>query len=335
MKSSKNKYGLSRHIPDTIKKTVRLNSKYGCVVPTCRNIIYEYEHLIPEFKDAKTHDPEKMCLTCPTHNPRKQGINGEELYSKEQLIKFYSIIKEATDPIEIRNNDVFSGFDKNIKIHIGGLICENIRSLIEINGKNIFSFRINPNKTPFAPDIHFNGRFEKPNGELLCEIRENEWLSNSNHGDLTYKNGILTIFDKHQKPVFSIRKVPSDNTLIIDNLNLWVHPFHIYITNGELIVARYDTNNNFTAAKIEATISHQDVAIRLSSDDLSSNIDFDPGKISYSGNYGFKMLNNGIATAFGPGISYIRKIHILNRLNGQEFGFKFIDIDDLREKYGG
>lgn len=335
MKSTKNRYGLSRHIPDHIKRTIRQNSKYACVVPNCRNVIYEYEHLIPEFKDAKTHDPEKMCLTCPTHNPGKQGINREELYSKEQLINFYKSIKETKEPIEVRNNDIFYGFDKNIKIHIGGLICENIQSLIEINGKNIFSFIINPNKTLFAPDIHFNGRFEKPTGELLCEIKENEWLSNSNHGDLIYKNGVLSIFDEYQNPIFTIRKVPADNTLIIDNLNLWVHPFHIYIAGGELVVARYDTNNNYIAAKIEATISHQDVAIRLSSDNISNLVDFDPSKLSYSGNYGFRMTNNGIATAFGHGISYIRKIHILNLLNGQEFGYKFIDLDELPKKYGG
>lgn len=336
MKSNTNKFGLSRNIPDDIKKTIRQNSKYGCVVPHCRNVIYEYEHLIPEFKDAITHDPEKMCLTCPTHNPRKQGPNREELYSKDQLINFYSAIRTAKESIELRNNDIFSGFDNNIKIKMGGLICENVNSLIEIDGKNIFSFRINSNKSLFSPDIHFNGKFEKPNGELLCEIKENEWVSNSNHGDLIYKNGILSIFEENQKPIFSIKKVPTDNTLIIENLDLWVSPFHIYISNNELIVARHDTmSNSYIAAKIEATISHQDAAIKLSSLDLIPKIDFDTSKISYSGNYGFKMENNGITAAFGPGVSRIKRIHILTCSKGQQSGFKFIDIDDLLKKYNG
>mgnify|MGYP000906689683 CR=1 FL=1 len=138
-----NKYGLSRHIPEEIKKEVRQNSKYGCVVPNCRNIIYEYEHLIPEFKDASVHDAENICLTCPTHNPRKKGVNGEELYSKNQLIKFYSQLKESKSSFNISNKDIFSGFDKSIKIKLGSLICENISSLIEIDGKNIFSFTKN------------------------------------------------------------------------------------------------------------------------------------------------------------------------------------------------
>lgn len=335
MTTLKNKYGLSRYIPDDIKKVIRQNSKYGCVVPNCRNIIYEYEHLIPEFKDAKNHDPEKICLTCPNHNPRKPGVKGEELYSKEQLIKFYSAIKEYKEPLEIRNNDIFSGFDKNIKILVGGLICDNIFSIIEVNGKNILSFKINTEKSIFAPDIKFNGRFEKPNGELLFEIIENEWLSNSEHGDLIYKNGTLTIFDKNGVPIFLVRKVPKENTLIISKLDLWIYPFHIYIENDKLIIARHDLNtDSYIAAKIEASISHQDAAIKLSSVNLTNEIDFNKKNISYSGDYGFKMSNNGIRMAFGSGISRIKRIHILTSINGYRSSYKFVDIDDLIKKYG-
>ena len=333
--TSKNKFGLSRYIPDEIKKVIRQNSKYGCVVPNCRNIIYEYEHLKPEFKDAKIHDPEKMCLTCPTHNPRKTGVDGEELFSKEQLIEYYSKIKESKEPIKITNKDIFSGFDKSIKIQFGSLICENISSLIEINGKNIFSFNANYDKSSFAPDILFNGKFEKPNGKLLFEIVENEWLSNSEHGDLIYKNGVLTIFDENQNPIFLVRKVPSENTLIIEKLDLWVYPFHIYIDKDELIVARHDlSTDSYIAAKIDASISNQDTAFKLSSDNISSNIDFDKSKISYSGNYGFMMKNNGIKMAFGAGVSRIKSIHILTSLKGQKSGYKFVDVDDLKKKYG-
>jgi len=328
--TSKNKFGLSRHIPDEIKKIIRKNSKYGCVVPNCRNIIYEYEHLKPEFKDAKIHDPEKICLTCPTHNPRRTGRKGEELYSKEQLIGYYLKIKESTEPLQVTNKDIFSGFDKSIKIQLGSLICEKISSLIEINGKNIFSFNSNSDKSIFAPDILFNGKFEKPNGKLLFEIVENEWLSNSEHGDLIYKNGVLTIFDENQHPIFLVRKIPSENKLIIEKLDLWVNPFHIYIEKDELVVARHDLRtDSYIAAKIEASISHQDTAIKLSSDNIGSNIVFDKSKISYSGNSGFAMRDNGIKMAFGAGISKIKRIHILTSMKRQKAGYKFIDIDDL------
>ena len=89
----RNKHNSSRHITKETKLKIRQNSKFGCVVPHCRNSFYTYEHLLPEFKDAKTHDPEKMCLTCSNHNPRKTGGNGQENFSKEQLIEFYQNIK--------------------------------------------------------------------------------------------------------------------------------------------------------------------------------------------------------------------------------------------------
>jgi hypothetical protein len=336
MSNSINKPVLSRYIKDDIKKIIRQNSKFGCVVPNCRNIIYEYEHLLPEFKDAKIHDPEKMCLTCPTHNPRKAGINGEELYSKEQLIDFYLKIKESKEPLKITNKDIFSGFNNSIKVQLGSLICENISSLIEIDGNNIFSFNENPDKSIFAPEILFNGRFEKPNGKLLFEIIENEWLSNSEHGDLIYKNGVLTIFDENQTPIFLIRKVPTENILKIEKLDLWSYPFHIFIENGSLVVARHDLNNDsYIAAKIDATISHQNVAIKLSSNNLSPLIDFGKNNVTYSGNNGFKMDRNGIKMAFGAGISRIKRIHILTSIKGKNSGYKFVDVDDMIKKYGG
>lgn len=325
---STNKFGLSRHIPKEIQRKIRQNSKYGCVVPTCRNIIYEYEHLIPEFKDAEVHDPNKICLTCPTHNPRKTGINGEEIYSKEQLISFYEKIRKTQEPIEISNKDIFSGFNNDIVVQLGGLKCDNVTSLIEINGENIFSLTKNKEKSSFAPDILFNGRFEKPNSELLFEIIDNEWKSNSDHGDITYKNGTLEIFDDTQSLVFSIRKIPSENLLIIDKLNIWINPFHVYIENDELIVARHDTIfNSYIGVKIEAHISHQESAIKLSSTQISDQIDFN-GQINYSGDYGLKVENNGISIASGSGISRIKRIYILTSRNGFQSGYKFMDVND-------
>ena len=60
MSKNKNRFGLSRYIPEDIKRLVRQNSKFGCVVPGCRISFYEYEHILPEFKDARAHDPEKI-----------------------------------------------------------------------------------------------------------------------------------------------------------------------------------------------------------------------------------------------------------------------------------
>jgi hypothetical protein len=59
----KNIHNLSRTIPQRIKDQIRRESGYACVV--CGSCPYHYEHIQPEFKDASSHDPEKMTLLCP------------------------------------------------------------------------------------------------------------------------------------------------------------------------------------------------------------------------------------------------------------------------------
>ena|SRR5262245_8258957 len=82
-----NQHGLSRHIPNDVKLAVRRLSKFGCV--RCRNAIYQYEHIDPQFADARVHDPHVICLLCGSCHDRvtrgqvsKKTI--KELYAKVQ-----------------------------------------------------------------------------------------------------------------------------------------------------------------------------------------------------------------------------------------------------------
>ena len=59
----KNKFELSRTIPEPIKRQIRQDSGFGCVI--CGLGIIQYEHVDPEFHLAKIHDPSKMTLLCP------------------------------------------------------------------------------------------------------------------------------------------------------------------------------------------------------------------------------------------------------------------------------
>ncbi|MHB0562224.1 hypothetical protein ACX3RA_15640, partial [Escherichia coli] len=57
-----NKHGLSRRIPETIKRQIRQRCGFGCVI--CGFGFYDYEHFKPDFVDAKVHDPNGMTLLC-------------------------------------------------------------------------------------------------------------------------------------------------------------------------------------------------------------------------------------------------------------------------------
>lgn len=61
--AEENRFGLGRYIPPEIRRLLRKEAGYGCVI--CGNIIIEYEHIEPEFKDALEHDPNKMTILCP------------------------------------------------------------------------------------------------------------------------------------------------------------------------------------------------------------------------------------------------------------------------------
>lgn len=48
-----NQFGLSRDIPEAVKRQVRQRDGFGCII--CGSAIIEYEHFEPEFHAAKFH----------------------------------------------------------------------------------------------------------------------------------------------------------------------------------------------------------------------------------------------------------------------------------------
>jgi hypothetical protein len=289
----KNKHGLSRYIPTDDKQKIRRNSKFGCVVPNCRNAFYEYEHIIPEFKDAKEHNPEKMCLVCPNHNPRRKGQAGQENYSKEQIFDFYRKIKSEEDVPDIVNKTFFHGFDEEPKIVVGKSTFYHISSIFNVNGEDVFSFRKTAHENPFKPNITFSGKFNDSKGKQLFQIVNNEWSSHTDHWDLKTKNGEITIWDNSEEIVFHALKKPGENTIIIDELNMWFPPFHICIHNNNLHVGRYsEDKQNWIYLVIQADFGYGKCAVYLDSKNLDNPVCW--GGVQVIGGEGAILRKNGI-----------------------------------------
>lgn len=264
-----NQYKLSRTIPPDIKLKIRQNSKFGCVVPNCRNAFYTYEHLLPEFKDAITHDPDKICLTCSNHNPRRTGKDKQENYTKIQLIDFYNKLKENEIVPEIRNNDFFNGFNIEPQIKIGKSTFNKIASIINIDGINVFSFQKSDIEDVFSPQYTFSGTFYNSQGKLLFRIEKNEWISPTNHWDVQTTNGEIKIWDSSQQMVFGARKIPLTNTIEITELDMWFKPFHLKIDSGSLLVGRYaDDMKTWIYFSIEGTFNNGSCGVFLNSSEL-------------------------------------------------------------------
>ena len=68
-----NQYGLTRKIPDGIKRAVRQRCGFGCVI--CAGSVFEYEHFNPEYARARQHDADGITLLCPgCHAKRTRNL---------------------------------------------------------------------------------------------------------------------------------------------------------------------------------------------------------------------------------------------------------------------
>ena len=311
---AKNIYGLSRDIPEDAKQQVRQNSKFGCVVPNCRNAFYEYEHIIPEFKDAKEHDPNCICLVCPNHNPRRPGKLWNQNYSKEQILKYYAITRNSANVPAPKNIDFFSGFEEAPTIIIGKSTFNNTESIFNINGKNVFSFQKNQDDNPFAPKITFSGVLQDSQGNELFTINKNEWSSPTYHWDIKTLNGEIQIWDKLKKLVFSAIKIPQSNAIQIKYIDIWIAPFHVSIINDDLAVGRYSADGNeYLYLAVNGDFEHGKCSIYLNPYEFFDNPVF--SEIQVDGNGGLTMVGNGIWLGRGGGRMLLRNIKVYNSDN--------------------
>ena len=95
-----NKHGLKRSdLGMALKRSIRQRSGFGCVV--CGNAIGEYEHVDPEFADAKEHDVNGMTFLCiQCHGKVTKGH-----LSKETVKNWMS------QPAALRTGFSFEAFD--------------------------------------------------------------------------------------------------------------------------------------------------------------------------------------------------------------------------------
>jgi hypothetical protein len=319
----KNDHGLSRHIPEDVKREVRQRSRFGCVIPGCRRAFYEYEHIEPEFKDAKSHDPAAICLVCPNHNPRRTGGLGQENYSKEQILKYYNDIQNAPEHTipDIVNPDFFSGFSRAPKIIMGRSSFQGVRSIINVAGEDVFSFRRSDGSTPFEPDVVFTGNFKSEDGGLLFSIVENEWRSRVDHWDVETKNGEIKVYRESGISFHAIKK-PSDAAIEIVYMKLWHPPFLIEVSDGRLFVVRVDqAASKYMGMEVEADFLGGECGVFIDPQDIVPDI-------AFYGFYGqgpqFTLKGNGICLARGGASAYLRKLDFIHSSNIENKAVKTI-----------
>jgi hypothetical protein len=241
---SKNKFGLSRNIPEGIQREVRFRSKNGCV--NCRRGIFQYEHIDPEFSEAKIHDPNLICLLCGScHDKVTRGL----LTKQTVLLKYQEV--QNSSPQE--PHDFFDLVGENPKVLIGGLITSATPKVIfEVDGHSIF--RISGKQGEEPAGIH--AIFSDGRGNHIFSIAGNRWEGPSQMYDLDTQGRVLEV--RLPNGNISLRlKYGSPDQISVDHIDMRFGSWHLLASEHDLAIGRYTgIDNNLIWMHIKAHVNN-------------------------------------------------------------------------------
>lgn len=225
MNDNVNKHGLSRTIPPSVKREVRKRCGFGCVV--CGIGIYEYEHILPEFKDAETHDAECITLLCGAcHSRVTRGV-----WSKEKIIKANenpSCIKRGY------SRDLFDIEDMQAELWLGSTRISNTERILMYENQVLLA--LTPPTLKGEP-YKLSGIFCNETGDEMFRILENEWIGPVKNWDIEMTGRNLKIRTQHRNIALHIELNPP-NSLKIKRLKMSYGGSSLNIKPNGLIEAK-------------------------------------------------------------------------------------------------
>lgn len=227
-----NKHGLSRYVPVDVEREIRRRSKFGCVI--CRDATPEYEHIEPKFENAKEHDPDKMCLLCPTCN-RKVDTGP---YTKNYVRKKYKEVREGEDTRPAKYELDFHNEEADL------LIAGNEGSFsngitFSVHGRNILY--ANPDASKGA-EIYATFNDEK--GRALSRIIGDQWVVFDKAWDVEVEGSrkeegaTYSVHSSEDTKVLELKDNPPGK-IIVEHVDMKINSFHLMATKNHFIFGRY------------------------------------------------------------------------------------------------
>jgi hypothetical protein len=219
-----NKYGLSRDIPSDVKRTVRQNSGFGCVV--CGLSLYAYDHIDPPWAEAREHLPDRICLLCPNHHARKEkGLSTQAIKAAYQA-PWAKRIGYSHDP-------EFRTCQRPLKLRLGNLVFNDPHEVLRVGGKLLLAV-----EDLEEEHLALSGRFYDRTGQLLLEICRNEWRCQAGNWDVERVANSLVIREKAHK--LSLQVIAeSDHFLTFDNIAMNYMDVGLVTNKGDPIEISY------------------------------------------------------------------------------------------------
>jgi hypothetical protein len=137
-----NKHGLSRYIPEPVRREIRRRAGFGCVV--CGRAIGDYDHLDPAFEDPRIHHPDAivfLCIGC-------HGLKTRGRFSAQR------VRNHARKHAALQKGFSFGVFDmlsNRPALHIASNTAENCPNFFRLDGLPVLSIKPpNPLAVPSA-----------------------------------------------------------------------------------------------------------------------------------------------------------------------------------------
>lgn len=318
-----NQYGLTRNIDSETKRKIRQECGFGCI--SCGSAIYQFEHIIPEFKDAKSHEVENIGLLCGScHDKVTRGI-----WSKKSIQQF------RKNPYTLRTKssrfEYLIAPNSKLIIRIGQISFSKTSVVIVIDSNPILSV-LPPEETGAPPQL--KAQFYDRKGNKIAWIDNNEWNGSTDTFDIEAVGSEIKIRSDTYKIDLNIKILPP-NILEIIKLNLFYNGKSIEGNKRDGFTIRTSKSVTKIGQKELVLdnppfgISIQGEKIFLGSEDIVEFQDLDGTKSKLKGHY--EIYGGELDLEYGD--SPYPKIHFKSDTDGGSFGIKFnLPEGDLPKK---
>ena len=294
MAEEKNRHDLSRYIPTDIRREVRERSKYGCVI--CRNAIYEYEHIDPVWADAKTHDPDRICLLCGTCHSKvtKRHLSKDTVLDAYQKGENDTSVKRPFSDFDLRS--------QQLVVKLGNCKFTHSRAIFTIDEVDLLSITVPEGGIGFPL---LNGIFCDDQGQMIFEVVDNEWFGPLDCWDMEIVGNRITIRSDSKKTALELLVWPP-NKIEIVCLDMRLDNCRIVV--DDLLILERLTDSGVFRMGVEADCVGSDSCVYIDSKNPKTPV---YNELRMVGGQGIELFDCGIIVGKGNGQAHIRKVGIL------------------------
>ena len=217
----RNQFGLSRSIPEDIKRQVRQKCGYGCVI--CGAAIIEYEHVRPEFSKARAHQPHGIALLCPTcHAKKTRGY-----------LSARRILDAMEKPAAKESGFAFSELEEHSAhpyIVLGGMTLRNCPTPVQLRGLPLIC--VDDAEIVRGP-YQLSASFFDQRGIPSLMIRRNEWQVAADSWDVEAVGGKITVRTGPGEIALQLLLDPGLG-VVVERLRMYCAGYFVEASHGQL-----------------------------------------------------------------------------------------------------